>query len=268
MLGSLISAGASLLGGFMGSKNADKQAALQKEFAQNQLQWKAADAEKAGISKIFAMGAPTMSYSPVSTGDYGISSAGKILGEGIEGQQSGRGTTTGGKITGIAGEVARAQLEGLRIDNDIKRATLASKVALATQPGAGGVLDHDVTIGPEGAELKRQLVPGSPGAPQKGYGTIPEVDMYRTPTGWAPAPPQNLSEVHENNALMRWQWMARNQLLPFFDDINKTPPGPAPAGAYWSFNPMLGEYSLVPKSNAYRAYESWWSRRNRQEVTR
>lgn len=258
MLGSLISGIAGLAGGLFNAKK-------QEDFAKNSLTWKAADAERAGISKIFAMGAPTHSFAPVSTGDWG--NLGNSLDKQMAGQ-GGMGSTTTNKVSGINSEIQRAQLDGLRIDNDIKRAELASKINIATQPGAGGVLDRDVTPGPSGATTKRELVPGSPGQPQKGYGVIPEIDMYRSPTGFVPAPPQNLSEVHENNAWMRWQWMARNQVLPFFYDQAKTPPGPAPEGAYWQFNPLVGEYQLKQKGNLWRDYENYWRYRNRQEVTR
>lgn len=61
MLGSLITAGASLLGGYLSSKSQKKQAnqsaALQKEFAQQGVQWRVSDAKAAGIHPVYAMGA-------------------------------------------------------------------------------------------------------------------------------------------------------------------------------------------------------------------
>lgn len=87
---SLIGAGSSLLGGILSGnqseKNAEMQARerqqdreLQKEFAQNSIRWKSADALAAGISPYYALGAPTASYSPVSIGDGPISGIGKGL---------------------------------------------------------------------------------------------------------------------------------------------------------------------------------------------
>lgn len=75
MLGALIGAGASLLGGLMGKsaqqdanrinqENAMRQEALQREFAQSGIQWKVEDAKKAGIHPLYALGANTVSYSP------------------------------------------------------------------------------------------------------------------------------------------------------------------------------------------------------------
>lgn len=89
-LGPLIAAGANLLGGAMSNSatsDANKLAAaqaaaanktqmrmarlnigLQKQFAKTGIQWKVADARRAGIHPLYALGASTASYSPVSVG--------------------------------------------------------------------------------------------------------------------------------------------------------------------------------------------------------
>lgn len=242
MLGSILSTAANI---GMGLFNANKQEKLQKEFAQNAIQWKAADAEKAGISKIFAMGAPTVSYSPTSVGA-DFSNLGNALDKRMG--QGGPGSTTTGKLTGAAAAISAAQLDGLRLDNDIKRAELQSKLNIAGQPGAGGVLDRGVTQGPGGVTMKKELAPSSPDTPQRSYGVSPEVDIYKTHSGYAPTPPKDLAEVHENNAIMRYQWMYRNQLLPFYSDEYKSVPYPAPSGSYWHFNPLHGEYRLYKRT--------------------
>lgn len=79
MLGSIISAGANLLGGLMGKNSADsaqrsneemnaRNIRLQREFAQNGIRWKVDDARAAGIHPLYALGAPTVSYQPASVG--------------------------------------------------------------------------------------------------------------------------------------------------------------------------------------------------------
>lgn len=251
MLGNIISAGASILGGILGDKNAKRQEALQREFAQNALQWKAADAEKAGISKIFAMGAPTTSYSPVSVGGLGdgIAAAGKTLGAGIEGQL-GKHSTTSGKVTGIQQAMANVQLEGAKLDNDIKRAELASKVAIATQPGAGGVMDHGVSVGPGGAVLKKEIAPAGYGSGAKSWGVSPEIDMYQSPRGFiSPEVPQALGEAQESQPMSAALWFLRNKIMPIYDKSFRTPPHPLPPDMYWRFNPFFG-YEAVKKKSA------------------
>lgn len=73
-LGSFAGPLGTLAGGLIGSlfdsskSDAKRQERLQLAFAKNAIQWKVADATKAGIHPLYALGAPTMSYSPVSVG--------------------------------------------------------------------------------------------------------------------------------------------------------------------------------------------------------
>lgn len=66
MIGAIASIGSSLLGGLFGRSAAKRQAALQREFAQKGIQWRVADAKKAGIHPLAALGSPGASYTPVS----------------------------------------------------------------------------------------------------------------------------------------------------------------------------------------------------------
>lgn len=71
-----IGAGSQLLGGFLGRRDAraandqamqlaDRQIALQKEFAQHGVRWRVEDAKAAGIHPLFALGG-SANYSPVN----------------------------------------------------------------------------------------------------------------------------------------------------------------------------------------------------------
>jgi len=255
MLGSLISAGASLFGGFLGNKQADKQAALQKEFAQHGISWKAKDAERAGISKLYAIGAPSVSYSPVSTGSLGagIADAGSKIGAAID-SQTGPGGTTTGKLSGITAAIAAEQLRGVKLDNDIKSTKLASTIALATQPGAQGPVDRDVTMGPEGYKTKKEVAPASsdPNTPHVSYGADPEVALFRTSTGLSPQFPPNLQEAFESDMLGRWQWNLRNRIMPTYG-ARMAVQG-APDGSYWTYDPLMAEYVLVKRGNPQNRY--------------
>lgn len=73
----VISAGSNILGGLMGRKNANAANDMSREFAQNGISWKVADAKRAGIHPLYAIGASTAMPAPVSAGDYGISAAGQ-----------------------------------------------------------------------------------------------------------------------------------------------------------------------------------------------
>lgn len=128
--GSLVSAGSNLLGGILGGNRqdaaADKQAALQKEFAQSGIQWKVKDAEAAGIHPLYALGANTVSYSPVSVGDGGIgkglSDASQDLGRAA---QAGLDHASRDKVA--TGRVAALQLERAGLENELLRTQIAKE---------------------------------------------------------------------------------------------------------------------------------------------
>lgn len=90
MLPALISAGASLLGGLMNKSSAAdanaQQMALarenmemQKDFARRGIRWRVDDAKAAGIHPLYALGAQTTSFSPVSAGTVADTSMGSAV---------------------------------------------------------------------------------------------------------------------------------------------------------------------------------------------
>lgn len=95
-IGSVISGISSLVGGLFGrdanKKAAEQNAALQREFAQNGIQWKVEDAKKAGIHPLYALGANTTAASPSYVGDTsfgtGIANAGQDIGRAIDSTRS------------------------------------------------------------------------------------------------------------------------------------------------------------------------------------
>lgn len=93
IVGSAIGAAGSLVGGLI-SNNSQNQLAqqnyqAQKEFAQNGIRWKVADAKAAGLHPLAALGAQGYTYNPVAVGgsDLGFSDAAGYLsqmGQGID----------------------------------------------------------------------------------------------------------------------------------------------------------------------------------------
>jgi hypothetical protein len=257
MLGSLIGAGSSIIGGILGRKNAKKQSQReyerQKEFAQHGIRWKAADAEAAGISKLYALGANTTSYSPQSVGgsDYGISQAGQNIGRAIEATQSGS-----QRQQKMAHQLAQVQLQGLELDNDIKRAKLASATRLAAQPGtppAHNSFETTPHVPGQGnstlVDVRKKIAPAGH-SPEASYGVHPEVDWYRTSKGYVPQIPQDLAESMEQNWAASAMWQLRNSLGPYVGLQTSTPP--AKKGYYLHFHPIYGyQYKKLP-NNRYR----------------
>lgn len=101
--GTALSIGSKIVGGILGSKatsdaNSDNLAyqekinaqniQLQKDFAQQGIRWKVADAKAAGLHPLAALGAQTNSFSPIAVGavaqpDYSISNAVSDMGQDI-----------------------------------------------------------------------------------------------------------------------------------------------------------------------------------------
>lgn len=91
--GSLLGAGSSLVGGMINATTsksiAREQMAMQREFAQNGIQWRVEDAKKAGLHPLYAIGASGASYTPVSQDSSAmgnaVADAGAYLGKAIDG---------------------------------------------------------------------------------------------------------------------------------------------------------------------------------------
>lgn len=86
LLPAIVTGGAKLLGGLFSDNSAEKQRAhneaLQREFAQNSIQWRVADAKKAGVHPMYALGAPSMSPA-VSISESGVGKAMGSMGQDI-----------------------------------------------------------------------------------------------------------------------------------------------------------------------------------------
>lgn len=136
MIGDLISAGMSLFGGMKAQKSQEKMAEkniqLQKDFAQQGVQWKVADAKAAGIHPLFALGANTHSFAPVSIGDSVSSSfanAGQDIGRAVNAVSDGS-----TRVKGIALALQNLQLERANLENDLLRSQIRKNNSAGTPP--------------------------------------------------------------------------------------------------------------------------------------
>lgn len=142
LFGSLISAGANLLGGSMQTSNAANVAAqniaLQTQFAKQGLQWRAADATAAqnqtGINRLTLLGAPSASFSNIAgntDAGQGVQRAGQDLGRAANALLAKQSRA----------EILNEQLLQAKIDNvnadTIEKTAAASRLARTFQPGSG-----------------------------------------------------------------------------------------------------------------------------------
>lgn len=233
MIGEMISAGGRVLGGFLdrdtANKNRDQEyrlaqqnMAMQKQFAQEGIRWKVADAKEAGIHPLYALGANTTSFSPVSISGGSASNWSDTLGS--MGQDISRAVnatrTQGERETGMQEMLHRTQIEGARLDNDIKKTELASRIQKLRQAGSGPGIPGVV---PEADkyEDRPRLVSAGQGITtdpysanaedfEKRYGDIAQelagaVNMwqdYKATTGWKS--PEWMPSLRPGSLLHRW----------------------------------------------------------------
>lgn len=274
MLGNIIAAGASILGGILGNKSAEKNAErniqLQKDFAQQGIQWKVADARKAGIHPLYALGAQTHSFSPVSVGDplsSSISRAGQDIGRAVNSTQSPTGKY----------QAALASLQLQR--GELENALLASQLAKMNQPASqtsipsasqrylidgqgqtalldGGVSSVPGTVLSAPSLLKEkpmERLTVEPTAPFRESAAVGDMGIARTVDGHAIIPSKDVKERIEDMEIYEAQHWMRNQLVPFLTMSHKgvTPP---PEGMMWQVNPFTGSLVLAPDPDYYKMW--------------
>lgn len=254
MMGQLISAGGTLLSGIIGSSSAKKQTKMQieaqREFAQNGVQWKVADAKKAGIHPLAALGAQTHSFSPVSSSDplpEAMASASQQIG----------GAITKSQNKADQAYIQKSQALSLQ-RGELENALLASQIATYNQParqamhipavGQKSIIDGQADV-PSGVNMVDLDVTKSGHAKHIDPAPINDVGHIRTSTGgFAPVMSTDAKERLEEDLVGEVMWSLRNRLLPFLARGAHSPPYPAPAGHRWSFDG--GEYRLKKRSAA------------------
>lgn len=140
-----ISAASSILGGLFGKSSSDKakkaaqaeaaaDRAMQYDFAQNGIQWKAADAIKAGLHPLAALGAQTMSASPVSIGSTADMSMPNALNDMGQNISRAVGASQPKEVRAMTASMNQLALERASLENELLR-TQISSINRPTTPG-------------------------------------------------------------------------------------------------------------------------------------
>lgn len=123
--GALVGAGSNLLGGLLGRRSSDRAAAQnlkqQREFAQKGIRWRVADAKAAGLHPLYALGAQTHSFQPITVQDSlgpALSAAGQDISRAMY-QSASAGDRAAAKVQ------AALQTENMGLQNDLLRAQIA-----------------------------------------------------------------------------------------------------------------------------------------------
>lgn len=136
--GDVLKAGTAIAGGIMNSRAADKANAtnleiarrneeMQIAFAQKGIRWKVDDAKAAGVHPVYALGAPTTSFSPISfnaTADNSMGNAIASMGSDI-GSAINRTRTAPERADAFTSAVQALTLEKGALENEVLRSRLA-----------------------------------------------------------------------------------------------------------------------------------------------
>lgn len=253
-----ISAGAKLLGGWLGNKSSDKaqqmNIAMQREFAQKGIRWRVADAKAAGIHPLYALGAQTHSFSPVAIGaDYSsIGEAGQDIGRAIAAtsNQSQRVGQMQKILDGLT--VERAGLENELLRSQIARLRQTPNPPMPVEQRYLTGLDGQgqAAVGALVTNKPMERTPGEPGQPSNEPGAVTDVGWARTSSGgYYPVPSQDVKQRIEDNIFHEGMHFVRNNVLPRLPVIGGgyfNPPYPAPDGKEW-YIALDGAYYLRPE---------------------
>lgn len=254
MLGSIISGIGSVIGGLLGSSDADKQMEMQKAFAKNGIRWKVADANAAGVHPLFALGANTHSYSPTQVGS---------LGQGIANASEGIGRAIESKQTDIERKYNTQKMALDLQRGELENQVLASQLATrnqAAQPPPMPMVDgnkleripgqpHTAFAEPRNPgrikDVPLERISNAPGRPHMEAAPVTDIGFTRTASG-------GLAPVYSNDAKTRLEddflgmlsWNVRNRLLPSVSASQSTEPYKAPYGQHWEYDVLRQEYVL------------------------
>lgn len=270
IVGGLISGGLTLAGDLLDSgddgsseRNAARgqDIALQKEFAQHGVSWRVADAERAGIHPLYALGATGATYSPTTYigAEPRRSKVSKTLSHlGAMGQDVTR------AIYATAPQEARekALFKQSFIKGELENEILRSQLAQLKQTGPafpsssgmsnqllGGQGDSGYSYG--GAmvtEVPHRPMYTHPGRPGQDVGSISDYAYIRTPTGYAIAPSKDVKERIEDQIIPETMWAWRNLLKPSRAGL------PAPDPKYYPLPKGADEWVWDKWKQEFRPY--------------
>lgn len=270
LIGAGISAASSLFGGKMAKDSADEtrrqQLALAEQnrqdqitFAKEGLTWKIDDAMRNAdrVHPIYSLGSAGASFTPVSANFTSDTSMPNALAS--AGQDIGRAVNATATASQKSTALSALQLEGISLDNDLKRAEIASKVGRLRQnatpafPVSGDAGAYEIPGQGNSPLIKSkplEVAPSPVNAPSVEGGAIADTGYARTTTGWAPVPSKDVKERIEDNIPQEVMHWFRNNLLPTFGYNRAPPPGiKLKDDERWIFHFPTQEYRIVPKNS-------------------
>lgn len=260
--------GLGVVGSIFGGSSERKQ---QKKFAQNQIQWRVADAQKAGVHPLAALGLNPISYSPQAVGDYGLGALGqdisraKMAAMDRRERQAEYAAAAGSRaVERERANVLFAQsVERNQLENDLLRSQIARQNAQLPPPMHGDPQAYRAPTQRFQPQASTPII-SSEFDPAREPGNVTSYGYMRTPDG------RGLSVTYSDDAKQRTEddifaqtdWFIRNRLLPLGrgltpPDPREYPPGP---GRQWTWDAT--RQAFYPMTEAERRI----NRRRRREI--
>jgi len=229
---------------------------LQKEFAQNGIRWKVEDAKAAGIHPLYALGASTTSFSPISVSGPVDNSSANLASMGQDIFRSVMANTTKDERQE---KMAHLQLENQELQNMMLASQIAKMNAnptpgLPSNSGLGALTNS----GQGDAYVLEQPLTrthSAKGAPHQEVGAVPDVGYAQTETGMAPVPSGDVKQRIEDQMIPELMWSVRNNLVPTISGGSMGKPSRDllekryPGAHDWSWSTFKQEWQPYYKKN-------------------
>lgn len=261
----------SFTGGLIGSNKAAntqkdinyENAALSREYATTGIQWRVADAKKAGLHPLAAMGLPLASAPTLSAGNTDYAASYADMGQSIG--RAADSVRTRSERQAVAARDAlsleRAGLENELLRTQITNAQRASNPplpSLGSGTGSSQLLPGQADSYPP-AEPYVETKAASPiamGSPGREAGLISDIGYYQRHDGnIGITKSKDMKERTEDDILAQIGWFLRNNALPALGANVPPPPNPRdyppPSGKIWAWDPHIMAYKPV-KPNSLR----------------
>lgn len=248
----------------------------QKEFAQNGIRWKVADAKAAGLHPLAALGASTASYSPSAViGDSPDYSFLKDMGQGIDRAMDAKATRQERaereqKENALFNEELKGkQLQNQETETRIQSMKWDMAMELARNAAQSARTQQQVpampSLAPDGSLMPGQFDATSPGdiiktkpaeivmndpaTPAAEAGSNPEIRYFRTSDGgYSIARSEAYADSTDDDLAGQLSWELRNRLpATVWDSSSAAPPASylpdrGRGGWAWSYNPLRQAY--------------------------
>lgn len=261
----------------------------QKEFAQNGIRWKVADAKAAGLHPLAALGAQTSGYTPSAvvgdSPDFSfLRDIGQDVGRAIDAKSTAseraankakidQGTNLELEGKSLDNEYKRALIKGETQDQALKLANAAVRSSWSQQlPPAMPSLGRDGSVmpgqgdatSPAGIEAKpAEIVVNDPQTRTAEAGSHPDKRWLRTSTGgYQPVRSDAAQNALEDDVVGSFRYELRNGLANMANSQDNAPPRAfLPDGGrgnyFWFWDGVIGEWYPVKVGDILRNRPSW-----------